>query len=133
MKNLRNIALLLLVLIAISPAMAESSNTNYPVQTNSTVIANSPVPANNPVQAAAITGKVLDNNSGETLAGVLVTVEGTALQAYTDLDGQFSITGMNPGKYNLVLSLISYKKSLVENLEVLPGKEEAVEVKLNND
>lgn len=127
MKNLRNITLLLLVLIAISPTMAESSNVNDPVSVNN------PVPVNNPVQAPSITGKVVDNYSGETLAGVLVTVEGTALQAYTDLDGQFSISGMNPGKYNLVLSLISYKKSLVENLEVLPGKEEAVEVKLNND
>ncbi len=95
--------------------------------------ANDPITATNPAQAAAITGTVIDNNSGETLAGVLVTVEGTELQAYTDLDGQFSIEGITPGKYNLILSLISYKKSLVEDLEVKPGKEESVEIKLNND
>ena len=127
MKTLTNIAALLFFLMIVGPVMAESLPANNPVT------ANNPIPANNPVQTAAISGTVIDNNSGEMLAGVLVTVEGTALQAYTDLDGQFSIQGMSPGKYNLVLSLISYKKSLVEDLEVLPGKEEAVEVKLNND
>lgn len=127
MKNLRNIAALILVLLAIGPVMAVTYNANHPATSNT------PIPANNPVQSAAITGKVIDNNSGETLAGVLVTVEGTTLKAYTDLDGQFSIAGMTPGKYNLILSLISYKKSLVEDLEVKPGKEESVEIKLNND
>jgi len=127
MKNLRNIAALVLVLLAIGPVMAVTYNANNPATSNT------PIPANNPAQSAAITGKVIDNNSGETLAGVLVTVEGTTLKAYTDLDGQFSIEGMTPGKYNLILSLISYKKSLVEDLEVKPGKEESVEIKLNND
>lgn len=133
MKTLKNIASLVLMLMILTPAMAESYQANDQITANNQITANIPITANNPVQTTAITGTVIDNNSGETLAGVLVTVEGTEMQAYTDLDGQFSIEGMTPGKYNLILSLISYKKSLVEDLEVKSGKEESVEIKLNND
>jgi hypothetical protein len=80
---------------------------------------------------ATISGKVVDNKTGESLAGVAVSVEGTDLKVYTDMDGTFTINSIDPGNYNLILSLISYKYSLVENLKVKPSQKEVIDIKLD--
>ncbi|MFH1119174.1 MAG: carboxypeptidase-like regulatory domain-containing protein [Bacteroidota bacterium] len=90
-------------------------------------------PTNTPVATASVSGKVLDINSGEALAGVAVSVEGTELKVYTDLDGNFIINGIEPGSYNLILSMISYKKSLVENLKLQANEQEVIDIKLDNE
>lgn len=96
-----------------------------------------PVRAGNdmpPAKAASnISGKVVDLSSGETLAGVTVIVQGTETRVYTDLDGNFTIKDIEPGTYNLVFSMISYKNSLVENMILQPNEEEILEVKLDNN
>jgi hypothetical protein len=85
-----------------------------------------------PEARSTVSGKVVDLVSGETLAGVAVSIEGTDTKVYTDLDGNFTIQDVKPGTYNLVLSMISYKNSLVENIELLPNEKEVLEVKLDN-
>ncbi|HBZ67539.1 MAG TPA: hypothetical protein DEO70_11945 [Bacteroidales bacterium] len=66
--------------------------------------------------ARTITGKVYDLSTGEVLAGAEVIIEGTEVKTYSDLDGNFTITALQPGKYNIICSLISYNKSLVEDI-----------------
>ncbi len=80
---------------------------------------------------ASISGKVLDIKTGESLAGVAISIEGTNLKVYTDLDGSFTVDGIAPGNYNLVLSLISYKSSLVENIKLNPSSKENIDIKLD--
>lgn len=80
---------------------------------------------------ACITGKVVDIKTGELLVGVAVSVVGTNLKVYTDLDGTFTINTIEPGNYNLILSLISYKNSLVENLKLDPSEKETIDIKLD--
>jgi hypothetical protein len=80
---------------------------------------------------ASISGKVLDNKTGESLACVAISVEGTNIKVYTDLDGSFTVDGITPGNYNLVLSLISYKSSLVENIKLNPSSKESIDIKLD--
>lgn len=65
-----------------------------------------------------LSGKVTDLQTGETLAGVLVTVKDSDLKTYTDLDGNFNFTNLAPGKYTIICSCISYNSSIVENLEI---------------
>lgn len=89
-------------------------------------------PTKVPSATASVNGQVVDFQSGETLAGVAITVEGTETKVYTDLDGNFSIEGLEPGTYNLVLSMISYKSSLVENLELQANENEEISIKLDN-
>ncbi len=84
-------------------------------------------------KTAVISGKVLDLSSGEALAGVKVTVEGTDINVFTDLDGNFSISNMEPGTYNLISSLISYSSSLVEKIEIEPADKEELIIKLSNE
>ncbi|MEA5111514.1 hypothetical protein SDC9_21843 [bioreactor metagenome] len=90
-------------------------------------------PTKLPAATASINGNVVDLQSGETLAGVAILVEGTDTKVYTDFDGNFSIEGLEPGKYNLVLSMISYKSSLVENLELQANEQEEINIKLDNN
>jgi predicted nicotinamide N-methyase len=94
------------------------------------VFATGDMPANAAAKSS-VTGKVVDIKTGEALVGVAVAVEGTDQKVYTDLDGNFTINNIDPGHYNLVLSLISYKNSLVENLKLNPGKKEVVDIKLD--
>jgi len=85
-----------------------------------------------PLTTSTVVGTVLDNNTGETLAGVAITLEGTDQKVYTDLDGNFTIKEIKPGTYNLIISMISYKNSLVENIVLLPNENEKMEIKLAN-
>jgi hypothetical protein len=89
-------------------------------------------PTNVPAATASVSGKVLDINSGETLAGVAVTIEGTDLKVYTDLDGHFAINNLEPGTCNLILSMISYNNSLVENVQLNANEKEEMDIKLGN-
>jgi len=86
----------------------------------------------NPVVTCSISGQVQDMKTGEALAGVKVILAGTDKVVYSDLDGKFSISNVNPGSYDLTVSLISYDNSLIENLQVKPGESEEVTVKLIN-
>lgn len=87
---------------------------------------------NNPDAKASISGKVVDNLTGEALAGVTVSIEGTDVKAYTDLDGNFTIKSIDAGSYNLILSLISYKNSFVENLKIKTSENGVVSIKLDS-
>lgn len=84
-----------------------------------------------PLAKGSITGKVEDTKTGESLVGVAVSIEGSDLKVYTDLDGTFTINSIAPGSYNLILSLISYKNSLVENVKINPSAKEIIDVKLD--
>jgi hypothetical protein len=44
-----------------------------------------------PEKAFMLRGKVKDQNSSETLAGVKVSLKGTSISVYTDFDGNFSV------------------------------------------
>lgn len=57
-----------------------------------------------------LTGTIADENSGESLVGVEVKIEGTDLKTYTDFDGNFSFKNVKPGEYKLVTNYISYQK-----------------------
>ena len=56
-----------------------------------------------------IRGKIIDARSNEPLPGTNVTVLGSRYGAATDLNGQYEISGIPPGKYRLRVSMIGYK------------------------
>jgi len=70
-------------------------------------------------QQTGIKGVVSDKITKETLVGATVIIQGTTIGSTTDLDGNFSITGLAPGSYNLVVSYISYKTLIVEKVKVV--------------
>ena len=47
--------------------------------------------------SVALVGSITDANSGESLVGVEVKIEGTDLKTYTDFDGSFTFNNVKPG------------------------------------
>ncbi|MFP4059747.1 MAG: carboxypeptidase-like regulatory domain-containing protein [Bacteroidota bacterium] len=77
----------------------------------------------------SLKGIVSDRFSGETLAGVEVSIEGTRHVTYTDFDGTYEFKNIQPGKYSLSFNYISYKTTTHKEI-TLKGKENIVKTKL---
>ena len=73
-------------------------------------------------QTGSILGTIVDQESGETLIGANVLVEGTLQGSTTDLDGRFEIAGLESGTYTLVSSYIGYNTLTVTGVEVVDGE-----------
>lgn len=61
-----------------------------------------------------ITGTVTDGNSGETLPGANVSIQGTQIGASTNANGEYTISDVEPGSYTLVATFIGYQQSTQE-------------------
>ncbi len=77
-----------------------------------------------------LVGRVTDASTGEGLAGVNVLVENTTFGAATDLDGNYLILGLSPGKYTLVASYISYRDMRVTEVEINIDKTSRIDFSL---
>jgi protocatechuate 3,4-dioxygenase beta subunit len=77
-----------------------------------------------------VSGLVVDENSGESLVGVEVSLEGTDRKTYTDFDGQFSFNNVKPGEYKLTTNYISYRKESQEMK--VNGKENNIKITLQS-
>ena len=64
------------------------------------------------METVQLTGSVIDDKNKETLAGATIYVDGK--KYYSNLDGNFSISDMKPGKYQIKVEFISYKPVVVE-------------------
>jgi len=87
--------------------------------------------AKNAVMTTSLSGKVLDKVTGEALAGVKVSVQGSEKSVYTDFEGNFEINGIVPGNVELCTTYISYKSN-VEKVNVDLNKSNSVDVKIES-
>jgi hypothetical protein len=71
-----------------------------------------------------LSGIITDSETGETLIGVEVKLEGTDKKTHTDFDGNFRFERINPGEYNITAKYISYKSATIErqNIDFLAEK-----------
>ncbi len=58
---------------------------------------------------STVSGKIVDVKTGESVAGACVSVNGTDIKVYTDLDGNYVISNLTAGSYTLNVNMISYK------------------------
>ena len=72
-------------------------------------------------QNGIIRGTVADETTGEALISVTVMAEGTIKGTVTDLDGKFNLS-LEPGKYNIKFSFVSYETRTLTDVSVLPGE-----------
>ena len=80
-------------------------------------------------QNGKIDGKVVDEK-GETLMGATVMIEGTSNGVKTDLDGKFTLRKVSDGKYNLLITYISYEKKTITDIIVKNGVADFVSVNM---
>jgi len=72
-------------------------------------------------QTGTIAGTVVDAESEDTLPGANVSIAGTNKGASTDANGQYRITGVQPGTYTVEASFVGYEKRVVEDVTVEGG------------
>jgi len=65
-----------------------------------------------------ISGKVTDAATKESLPGVNVLVEGTTLGGTTNIEGQYVILNVPPGRHTIIASFIGYSRMRVTDVRV---------------
>lgn len=80
-------------------------------------------------ERSSVSGVVVDSSTGKGIAGVVVSVMGTASRVITDDSGRFTITGVEVGSRSLSFRLLGYV-STTRGVVVEVNKVAAVEVRL---
>jgi len=65
-----------------------------------------------------ITGKIIDASTGNPLPGVNVVLRGTGIGAATDINGNYLILNVRPGRYDIEAMMIGYGKQVVTDVLV---------------
>jgi outer membrane receptor for ferrienterochelin and colicin len=81
----------------------------------------------------AITGIVTEKSDGLPIPGVNVVVKGIARGTVTDVNGKYSIDGVEPGRYSITFSFISYKPVEISNAEVKKGTISQIDAELEEE
>ncbi len=79
-----------------------------------------------------ISGKILDAKTGETIIGANILIEGTSRGAATDVNGDFTISNVEPGTYSLRVTYISYAKKTITGVQVQAGDVTTVNTSLQS-
>ena len=77
-----------------------------------------------------IVGRITDENNGDGLPSVNVLIKGTYYGASSDFDGNFKIEKLNPGTYNIDVTLLGYKTVQYSAIKVEGGKTVTLNVKM---
>jgi hypothetical protein len=73
-------------------------------------------------QTGTIAGTVTDAETGDTLPGANIRIENTDTGASTNAEGQYEITGVEPGTYRFRVSFVGFQAKVVEDVTVYPAR-----------
>ena len=76
-----------------------------------------------------IVGKITDSETGDTLPGTNISIEGTNIGTATDNNGKFNLSDIPPGTYNLRVTFIGYEPT-VKSVKVAADREVKVNFSL---
>ncbi len=77
-----------------------------------------------------IVGKVVDAKTGKPLFGVNIIVKKTLFGTSSDIKGNFSITNLPIGIYDIEASMIGYEKQIKRQIQIFPGEKHKIIFKL---
>jgi outer membrane receptor protein involved in Fe transport len=80
-----------------------------------------------------IAGTIVDGKTGVPLPGANVLVQGLALGAATDTDGNYTILEVPPGTVTVVISLMGYARTSVEDVRVLIDQTARVDLRMRQE
>lgn len=81
--------------------------------------------------SGSLRGLVVDSETGETLIGVNVVLEGTLKGTATDIDGKYILRAIEPGTYTLIVSYISFTTQRITGVEIKAGESVQLDIILN--
>lgn len=73
-------------------------------------------------QTGKIAGIIKDAETGEPLIGVNIYIKDQNIGAASDFEGYFVILNIHPGKYQVVASMIGYRKVIFNDVNITSGK-----------
>jgi len=79
-----------------------------------------------------LSGTITDFKTGDPLPGVNILLEGTYYGAASDFNGKFEVNNIEPGIYNVKISLIGYKTMQFTGVRIRAGKTLKLDVKLRS-
>ena len=77
-----------------------------------------------------IAGVVSDETSGEKLMGANVILDGTSLGAATDINGDYYIINIPPGKYKLIFQMLGFEKVIIQDVNVSVNRTTTINISL---
>ena len=77
-----------------------------------------------------IFGKVTDEKTNEPLAGVNVVIKNNGQGASTDIEGEFYLIGVPPGKYDILISYIGYAPLTIKDVLVRADLTSDLDIKI---
>lgn len=84
-------------------------------------------------QTGAIAGRVYDELNNEPIPFANVIIENTDLGTVTDDQGNYTITNLKPGTYNIYASFIGFKRELKQEILVFASKTTTIDFALIKD
>jgi len=73
-------------------------------------------------QKGILTGKVFNELNNEPLPFVNIAVQGTTTGTISDENGNYKITGLEPGVYNIAASFVGFETKILYEIEVTNSK-----------
>ncbi len=77
-----------------------------------------------------IQGRVYNSLNNEPVMFANVIIQGTSTGATTDIDGNYTITGLTPGLYNLQVSYVGFREKIVYETQVSNSKPAQIDIAL---
>ena len=65
-----------------------------------------------------VTGKVTDKKTGEALIGATVLLQGISKGAATNVNGEYALTGIPAGTYEILVKYVGYQNKLISEVQV---------------
>jgi len=81
-------------------------------------------------EKGSVSGYVFNSETKEKIVGANISIEGTVLGTTTNADGHFVIRNLPAQKYNLICSMIGFKRKVVEEVFVKENEDVSVEIYL---
>ena len=78
-----------------------------------------------------LAGTIKDAQTGEPLVGANVIIEGTNFGAATNVNGEYVILNISPGRYNVKFSFIGYETTLMQDVSITVDQTTILQIKLN--
>ncbi len=78
-----------------------------------------------------LSGTIKDAETGEPLVGANVIIEGTNFGAATNVNGEYVILNISPGRYNVKFSFIGYETTLMQDVSITVDQTTILQIKLN--
>jgi hypothetical protein len=81
-------------------------------------------------QNASLKGRVVDAVNNEPLPFVNVIISGTTIGTITDMDGNFILTGLEPGFIRVEASFVGYRRAVSSEVEVSVASTNSIEIQM---